>query len=134
MEDIFVCVPRDLQEKTAISRKDPVLLMVLPARMEEHVLMTMVLHPMLPVCVLLVLLATSVKLIETTVNPTHVRMEEHVQMLVWVSAVLVPMAIQESSAAAVSHSVQVAHVRMEGLAMNIPREGSSASVNQNLLA
>jgi len=27
MEDIFVCVPRDLQEKTAISKKDPALLM-----------------------------------------------------------------------------------------------------------
>lgn len=61
MEDIFVCVPRDLQEKTAISGKDHVLLMALPARMEEHALMTMVLHPMLPVYALLVLLEISVK-------------------------------------------------------------------------
>lgn len=61
MEDIFVCVPRDLQEKTATSKKDLALLMALPARMEEHASMTMVLHPMLPVCALLVLLATSVK-------------------------------------------------------------------------
>lgn len=102
--------------------------------MEEHALMTMVLHPMLPACALLVLLATSVKSTEMTVNPTHVRMEGHAQMLVWVSAALVPMAIQESSAAAASPSVQVAHVRMEGLAVSIPREGLSASVNQNSLA
>lgn len=67
-------------------------------------------------------------------NPAPVRMEERVQMLVWVSAAPVPVAIQESSAAAVSRSVPVAHVRMEGLAVNSPREGSSASVNQSLLA
>jgi len=68
-----------------------------------------------------------------TVNPTHVKMEEHVQILVWVSAVFVPMAIQESSAAAVSYSVQVALVRMEGHAVNITKEDSNASVNQNSL-
>lgn len=68
-----------------------------------------------------------------TVNPTHVKMEERAQILVQVSAVYVPMAIQESSAAAVSHSVQVTHVRMEEHAKNIHREDSNASVSQNLL-
>lgn len=66
-------------------------------------------------------------------NPIHVKMKEHVQILVWVSAVCVPMAIQESSAIAVSCSVQVARVRMEGHAVNVPKEDSNASVNQNSL-
>lgn len=66
-------------------------------------------------------------------NPTPVKMVERVQISVWISAVFVPMAIRESSAAAVSYSVQVARVRMEGHAVNIPKEDSNASVNQNLL-
>lgn len=68
-----------------------------------------------------------------TVNPTHVKMEQRVQILVRVSAVFVPMAIRESSAAAVSYSVQVAHVRMEGHAANTHREDLNVSVSQNLL-